>query len=154
MIIFSSISFFFEHVTKFLQIPIGGRISTAAYSAPEVLARIGVDGCAADIFSTGVTLHAMMCFAGAWRAAWPGQNPPFWELFCANPDSGEHQAFWLFGKRPTAPVTQELMRRLMRGDPAHRLSIHDAHQMLDAMGNANLTCVFLIISQLQSFFFA
>ena len=128
------------------QIPIGGVRGTAEYSAPEVLNQTGVDGCAADIFATGVTLHSMLCVKRAWDYALPGRFPPYWELFCADPASETHQKFWLFGKREASPASKELMRRLMRGDPTHRLSIHGANQFLDAMGNANLTYVTLLFS--------
>jgi serine/threonine protein kinase len=120
------------------QVPIGGRIGTEQYAAPEVLNRTGVDGRPADVFSCGATAHTMLCFAPPWIKARPGEPGWYWEMFCADPASPAHQQFWQ-NKRATSEAARELMRRLMRNHPAHRLTAHETNQFLDAMGNANLT---------------
>jgi serine/threonine protein kinase len=125
------------------QIPIGGRVGTREYAAPEVLNGIGVDGRPADVFSCGATVHTMLCLAPPWRVALPGDvHYPFWERFCADPASQAHHQFWQ-GKQATSENARELMRRLMRNHPAHRLTAHETNQFLDAMGNANMTYVLI-----------
>ena len=115
-----------------------------------MLNQTGVDGRPADVFSCGATAHTMLCLAPPWRAAVPGDAWPYWENFCADPSSQAHQQFWL-GKRATTEPARELMRRLMRNDPAQRLSAHEAQQMLDAMGNANLTYVTMRVDVMSVF---
>lgn len=98
------------------------------YAPPEALSRPWHDARAADVWATGISLYALLTRSlrlgnSAWLKVTPDGR--------ASADIGALMAHPLVAS--TSPACQRLLRALLKTDPEHRPTAHDALVLCDAV---------------------